>query len=196
MQARRVSCIGGAGYATMEAFQKKMVPSDFRSASLIAGMHGTEHCAKKRRTHSFPAPRHPFCEMPLRCAEARRLPLPSGTVRSRRSFARPQRFPLTRIPFRGQCSSPWRFAHLRTARSSPFGLWLHSPPLVCPSGWPYPRLSPLPSRRLVLQIGLPISTPLQELFAPSGSKRSTGCPAFRSAFQIRPIFVRSPQPLI
>jgi hypothetical protein len=53
---------------------------------------------------------------------------------------------------------------------------------------------PLHSCRFVFPAARPISTPLQEFFAPSGSKRSTGYPAFRSAFQIRPIFVRSPQP--
>jgi len=36
--------------------------------------------------------------------------LPLGTGSSRRRFARPQRFPLARSPFRGQRSQPWRFA--------------------------------------------------------------------------------------
>ena len=55
---------------------------------------------------------------------------------------------------------------------------------------------PLHSCRSVLRAALPISAPLMGVLAPLGSKRSTGYPAFRSAFRTRPIFVRSPQPPI
>jgi hypothetical protein len=138
-----------------------------------------------------------FRRSPLQRLEARRVHLHNGTVRSHRRFARPQRFPLARIPFRGQCSPALMLRSLTNQLTYSFGLLAPLPAAGSPQR---PETSTPQTRRTIagpffLPVR-PISTPLRECFAPSGSKRSTGCPAVRSAFQLRPIFVRSPQPPI
>jgi len=96
----------------------------------------------------------------------------------------------------GSLLLPWRFVRLRSGSCARSVFWLRNLPLVCPSSGRHPRLrpvafSPVRSSGRAASLHSPSG-----LFDPSGLKRSTGHPAFRSAFRIRPIFVRSPRPLI
>ena len=125
---------------------------------------------------------------------ASQLTLPLGTGCSRRPFARPQRPPLARVPFRGQSS--WPTTSL-PSQSDP----LPVRPFCSATETGSPRFRPL--RRFWPVAALPtrsadrfpsLHSPLGVL-PPSGSKRSTGSATCRPAFRIRPISSRSPQPL-
>ena len=160
-------------------------------------MHGTEHRIMKRRTRSLLTPRQPFSPAPASSRGWR-----AACIFITGPFTRAEVF-LARNDFR-----------LREFRSG-----VHGPPLAlrsltnrlillvrpfssatsrrfAPAAGGIHASDPLHSCRFVLQAARPISTPPTGVFAPSGSKRSTGYPAFRSAFRTRPIFVRSPQPPI
>ena len=77
-------------------------------ALLAAGMqpHRTLRsgapCATAGSLHECRFSRPPLQRVPTRCS----FLLRNGTVRSKRPFPRPQRLPLSRIPFRGQWSRP------------------------------------------------------------------------------------------
>jgi hypothetical protein len=79
-------------------------------------MHGTEHRDPERRTPRLFAPRKPFSPASGLTLQGTSQPLRlsvTGTGRSQRPFARPQRLPLSRPPFQGQSSRP------TTSRSKP-----------------------------------------------------------------------------
>lgn len=80
--------------------------------------------------------------------------------------------------------------------SRPFGFSAPPPESVSPNPRDFLASCPLRVHRPTYTAALPISTPLQEFFAPSGSKRSTGVAAVRFIFRIHPIFARSPPPLL
>ncbi len=143
---------------------------------------------------AFPLHDNRFRRLSLHRLKARRITLPDGTVRSRRRFPRPQRFPLTRIPFRGYWSPPDASLTCKSANFTRSVFWLRYLPLVCPSGRRHPRLKPVALLPICFSGRAANLHSPAGVFAPFGSKRSTGYPAFRSTFQIRPIFVRSPQP--
>ncbi len=172
----------------------KMVPSDYRSASLIAGMHGTEQRIEKRRTLRPLAPRRPFSPATASTLEG----APLASLRWDR-YARAG-VSLARGGFRlrefrsGVNVSRLSLRSLTFRLARPFGLSAPRPAAGSPQ--PAGRIhasNPLRFYRSVRPTAPPISTPLQEFLPPSGSKRSTDCPAFRSAFRTRPIFVRSPR---
>jgi hypothetical protein len=115
-----------------------------------------------------------FRRLPLHRLEARRVHLHNRTVCSRRRFPRPQRFPLTRIPFRGQRSPPDASLTHDPANFTRSAFWLRDPPLVRPSGRRHPRLRPvalLPVRSSGRAANL--HSPLG-VFARYGSQRSMG----------------------
>ena len=84
-----------------------------------------------------------FRRLPLHRGVARRVHLHNGTVHSRRSFPRPQRFPLTRIPFRGPWSSPNASLNHKPANLTRSAFQLRYLPPVCPGGRRHPRLRPV-----------------------------------------------------
>jgi hypothetical protein len=141
-----------------------------------------------------PLPGSRFRRLPDQCFLARRSRFLPETGCSRRPFARPQRFPLPRIPFRGQSSRP--------AASLPSKLTLLPVRPFCSateSGsprfrrlrrfWPVAAL-PAHSTDLAPSLHSPLG-----VLPPARSKRSTGFDACRPAFRIRPISSRSPQPV-
>jgi len=69
-------------------------------------MHGIERAFGIAGRLACRLPDHRFCRCPDQCRQTRRVLNPNGVVSSQRPFARPVRFPLTRIPCRGQRSWP------------------------------------------------------------------------------------------
>ena len=80
--------------------------------------------------------------------------------------------------------------------SRPFGFSAPPPESVSPNPRDFLASCPLRVHRPTHTAALPVSTPLQEFFAPSGSKRSTGVAAVRFIFRIHPVSARSPTPLL
>jgi hypothetical protein len=113
-----------------------------------------------------------FRRLPLHRLEARRVHLHNGTVHSRRGFPRPQRFPLTRIPFRGPWSSPDASLTYKPANITRSALQLRYLPLVCPSRRRHPRLRP------VALLPVRSSGRAPNLHSPCGNFRSLGIKAF------------------
>jgi hypothetical protein len=113
-----------------------------------------------------------FRRLPLHRTEARRVHLHTGAVRSRRSFPRPQRFPLTRIPLRGPWSSPGASLTSKPANFTRSALQLRYPPPVCPGGRRHPSLRP------VALLPIRNSDRASSLHSPFGNFRSLGIKAF------------------
>jgi hypothetical protein len=98
--------------------------------------------------------------------------LHNGTVRSRRRFPRPQRFPLTRIPFRGQRFPPVASLTYKPANFTRSIFRLRDLPPVRPSGRRHPRLRP------VALLPIRSSSRAANLHSPSGVFRSLWIKAF------------------
>ena len=80
--------------------------------------------------------------------------------------------------------------------SCPFGFSAPPPEPVCPNPRGFLASGPLRCPPANSSGCSPRLHSPPGVFAPSGSKRSTGVAAVRSAFRIRPIFARSPPPLL
>lgn len=118
-------------------------------------MHGTELGSREHRALCLSTPQSvvspPTGSMPSGTPQS--CFLPTGTESSQRPFAHPQRFPLSRAPFRGQRSGPAASLSVPPLASS-FGLLLHyrfrfAPfrPLLCLGPLLVPdRTRPPPSR--------------------------------------------------
>jgi hypothetical protein len=159
-----------------------------------AGMHGTEHRNRERRTPRLSAPRQPFSPVAGSVLQdAPQSSLPSGpAARDGLSLTR------NGYSFRSLHSGvnvpglPLRFQLAVSTARSAF--------LLC-----YPvRLAPVWAASLLLarcsfhgsleDRSPSLHSPLG-LLPPSGSKRSAGFAAFRPAFRLRPISLRSPPPV-
>jgi len=79
-----------------------------------------------------------------------------------------------------------------TARST---LLLHSHDSGCARSWQFLRFWPVAAFTTRSLTASPASAPLQDCYHPAGSKRSAGLAVNRPAFRLRPISLRSPQPV-
>ena len=177
------------------AAQKKWFQVIRFPALPTAVMHGTEHRVRERRTIRRSTP-----PWPVSPASGSMLPgspqpyLSNRTADSQRPFARPQRLPLSRPPFRGQSSRPTasparqplprpvRLFGSTTAREFLLASAVSSPRARCRFRAWLPKCFPAS-----------LHSP-SGLLPPSGSKRSTDPPTRRPAFRTRPISACSPQP--
>jgi hypothetical protein len=100
------------------------------------------------------------------------LQLRNGTVHSRRSFPRPQRFPLTRIPFRGPWSSPDASLTHKPANFTRRPFRSATARRFAPAAEASTPQARCTLCRFVLRAAPPISTPLREFsFPPDQSVR-------------------------
>lgn len=156
-------------------------------------MHGAEHGVEKRRT-IWPPCSTTTVFAGCRFDARRRAACRFSTGPSTRAGVSLARSGFRFREFRSGVTDPrltlrWSHAPANFTRSA---LRLRDPPPVRPSGGRHPRLRPvalLPVRSSGRAASLHSPS---GVFAPSGSKRSPGYPAFRSASRKRPIFVRSP----
>ena len=191
MRGRKDNRIGAATRYKRKWFQVTRV-----SASLPAGMHGMKLRSRERRTFRLSAPQpalsSPAGSMPPGTPQPF-FSLSPGTGCSKRPFTRPQRNPLSRIPFQGQRSRPapslptpqfpssFGFSLHYRSRFAPFRPLLCSSPLLvrCGARFACPR-PPLPVR----------------IFTSLRFKAFNRLIANQSAFRIRPIASRSPFPFL
>ena len=149
-------------------------------------MHGTELCSQIRRTAYLSAPRCLLSKAADRRFQGRlRAPLTGADI-SQRPFALPKRLPVSEPPFRGQRSRP---TPSMPCRSLALPVRLPAPPRapVRPGTREITAKNPLPDSRSALPTVSRISTPLQGLSNPSGSKRSIRFPVWKLTFRIAPV---------
>ena len=158
-------------------------------------MHGTEHCNQKCRTFRLSAPQRPF-------SPTAGSMLPGSPQRSSArgrslvtAFRSPATAPAYAVSIPGSTFLACYFAPSRLAvlPVRPFGsATVAGSPRLRPlhSFWPVAV-----SLRGSASCASGFHSPLG-LLPPSGSKRSTAPAACRPAFRIRPISVRSPQPVL
>jgi len=170
---------------------------DFKQPCSPRACHRTEHCVPERRALCRFTPRKPL----FPASASTRFGTPQLIFSVTEPLAR-NGLSLARNGFRFRglhsgVNGPGLLLRSLAARLlRPFGFSAPPPESVSPNPRDFLASCPLRVHRSTHQAALPISTPLQEFFAPSGSKRSMGVAAVRFIFRIHPIFARSPPTLL